>query len=76
MSKIEKLAAITHSWDVRGTVPSVEQKYPNYGLNVHVGAEAASMEDALAAARKLYPGIVLFSCHHRGEIHVRASEVL
>lgn len=67
---IEKLKVLTHSWSITGTVPNPDQKHPHYGSNVHIGVQASSMEEALAATRKVYPTITFFACHHRGEVHI------
>jgi hypothetical protein len=57
---------------VSGTIPSPSQTRPNYGQNINIGVESGSMEGALTAARAVYPLITVFSCHHRGEVHIRA----
>lgn len=69
--KANKPPVLTHHWSIGGTIPNQDQRYQNYGQNVNVGVEAASMTEALTAALKLYPDLTIFHCNHRGEIHVR-----
>lgn len=66
-----KLPIITHTWSVTGTVPDPDQRHPHYGQNVSIGIQSESMEIALVAARKAYPEIQIFGCHHRGEVNIQ-----
>lgn len=67
---------ITHTWYVRGTIPTDHQQYPHQGENVECGVQADSMEEAIGAARSIWPDVKIWSCHHRGEINLIAMKKL
>lgn len=68
----EKLPVITRTWNIHGTVPSTANKYTNVA-NFHIGVEADSMELAMEAASRAFPGATFYSCTHRGEVHLRVA---
>lgn len=64
---------ITSHWRIYGTLPNADQRYPHWGKNFHLGVQADTMEEAIAAAREFYPEGKFVSCNHSGEIHLIAK---
>jgi hypothetical protein len=66
-----ELPIISRHWIISGNIPTPER--PHYkSSNFCLGVEAANMDDAIAAVKAKLPEATLYSCTHRGEVHLRA----
>lgn len=66
-----ELPVITRQWIVSGNRPTPERPHQKIS-NFCFGVEAENMDAAISAVKKVVPDGTLYSCTHRGEVHIRA----